>query len=112
MGLDPQLPEPVLPLLDPSGPLTPAGSCPEPWIGDLLLACDAARAAGLLPAEMDSSPGVSRPMPTTWQRTRLALARACLDRLHRRWPWPGTSNAEVSLDGPLAGWASRSAATR
>ena len=103
MGLDPQSPEPVSPVPDPSGPLASAGWSPDAWIGELLLACDAVRAAGLLPAEMDSSPEVSTHDANDLAAHRLALARSCLDRLHRRWPWPGTSNAETSLDGPLAG---------
>jgi len=103
MGADSQTPETAVPGPDPSGPLTPAGWHPDAWIGDLLLACDAARAAGLLPAEMDSSPRVSPPDGNDRAAHRLALARACLDRLHRRWPWPGTSAEDTSSERPLAG---------
>jgi tRNA A-37 threonylcarbamoyl transferase component Bud32 len=97
-----------------ASPPSPAPSTPEPpgpaevpasWdarIGDFLLACDAARAAGLPLSELGSPSGVG-PGGDEDVARRLALARACLERLHRRWPWPGAAAEDPNPTEPLAG---------
>jgi WD40 repeat protein/tRNA A-37 threonylcarbamoyl transferase component Bud32 len=69
----------------------------------LLLAFDAAKAAGLWTPSSNPSPGSSAERCDDDLAARLALARACLERLHRRWPWPGAANDDASALGPLAG---------
>jgi WD40 repeat protein/tRNA A-37 threonylcarbamoyl transferase component Bud32 len=86
--------QPVSP--DKSSP--PSSSGEDAWLGDLLLAFDAAKAAGLMTPSPDSSPDKR----ADDLAARLALARACLARLHRRWPWPGGSADDASARGPLA----------
>jgi hypothetical protein len=90
MHLDPPSPE-----LAPASEGVGGGQDPpgpnDGWLGDLLLACDAARAAGIAPADLQPSPHGSSVSEFPPGAERLALARACLDQLHRRWPWPGAA---------------------
>ena len=101
MGLEFATPEPTSSA--PGGRATPAAPGLDTWIGDVLLACDAARAAGIVPDDIASSPSVSSPNDSYRSARELALARACLDRLHRRWPWTGEPAEDSSPEGPLAG---------
>jgi WD40 repeat protein/tRNA A-37 threonylcarbamoyl transferase component Bud32 len=96
MSTDPEASqsEPV----SPDESLPPSTTGDDAWLGDLLLAFDAAKAAGL----MTPSPGSSPDKCEGDLAARLALARACLARLHRRWPWPGGSANGASPFGPLA----------
>ncbi len=100
MSTDSDSPQPA-----PANPFeSPAPSPPDAdaWLGDLLLAIDAARAAGLRAPDQNPSPGSAAEVGEGDVAARLALVRACLDRLHRRWPWPGASVEETSASGPLA----------
>src|SRR6516225_4316757 len=96
MSVQPEFPEPRPE--SPDEPPPPSSAGDDAWLGDLLLAFDAAKAAGL----MTPSPGSSPDKCEGDLAARLALARACLARLHRRWPWPGGSANEASASGPLA----------
>ena len=55
----------------------------------MLLTLDAARAAGLPPPEHESAAGAGSAFFPVTDGGCLTVARACLERLHRRWPWPG-----------------------
>jgi len=100
MSTDSESPQPA----DASPFESPAPAPPgaDAWLGDLLLAIDAARAAGLATPDQNPSPGSAAEVCEGDLAARLALARACLERLHRRWPWPGGSADEASGSGPLA----------
>ena len=100
MGLDLTTPH-----ADSSGPLdseAPASPSLESWLGDVLLAYDAARAAGLESADIALTPRRSSANESEQAAGQLALAQACLDRLHRRWPWHVEPLDESSPEAPLA----------
>ena len=101
MSPDFATPEPSSPF--PGATATPAQPALESWIGDVLLACDAARAAGIMSGDIPSSPSGSAHDDGHHSAHQLALARACLDRLHRRWPWARLPGEKSSRESPLAG---------
>ncbi len=101
MSLEFATPEPSS--LPPGATAIPAPPGLDTWIGDILLACDAARAAGMMSSDSPSSPSGAAPYDPHHSAHQLALARACLDRLHRRWPWAGRSAEQSSKESPLAG---------
>jgi eukaryotic-like serine/threonine-protein kinase len=88
-----------------AGPLPPVpdAASPERWIADFLLACDAARAAGLPLSQPGSPSGGELFKGEADVARRLALVQSSLARLHRRWPWPGTGGKDDEEGEPLAG---------